>query len=188
MCYVWSILVVSRGLNLLLWKESKLNFRIWATASVSKACVFTQKEPCTIVRAHWNAATDSSKCSAGDRKWHMGFCLGCAPLLKDDWHLGTVCFVCCCFFCVVVCCNKFPSWMRQKGPGSIGAAREYWVAPFREGIQLYPSTFPHYPSLHLVMQNGNGTGKSGELCLNPRVRSMHGDMYQVVLLNFLMSV
>ncbi len=120
------------------------------------------------MRAHWNAATDSSKGSAGDRKWHMGFCLGCAPLSKG--MIGTW-----------ARCNKFPSWMRQKGPGS----REYWVAPFREGIQLYPSTFPHYPSLHLVMQNGNGTGKSGELCLNPRVRSMHGDMYQVVLLNFL---
>lgn len=42
MYYVWDILVVSRGLNPLLWKESKLNFRIWATASVSKARVFPQ--------------------------------------------------------------------------------------------------------------------------------------------------
>lgn len=98
----------------------------------------------------------------------MGFCLGCAPLSKG--MIGTWAL-----------CDKFPSWMRQKGPGSIGAARENWVAPFRKGIQLYPSTFPHDPSLHSIMQNGNGTGKSGELCLNPRVRSLHGDMYQVVL-------
>lgn len=74
--------------------------------------------------------------------------------------------------------------MRQKGPRPIGAARENWVAPFREGIQLYLSIFPHDPSLYSIKQNGNGTGKSGELCSNPRVRSLHGDMSQVDLQKF----
>lgn len=168
---VGDILIVSRGLDLLLWKESKLNFRIWAAASVSKACVFpqllTQKNPALLCEPIEMQQRLLRGFSRGPWVTH-GICLGCAPLSKS--MIGTW-----------AQCDKFPSWMRHKGLRPIGAARENWVAPFREGIQFYPSTFPHNPSLHSIRQNRNGTGKSGELCLNPGVRSWHGDMYQVVL-------
>lgn len=150
MCYVWDILVVSRGLNALLWKESKLNFRIWATVSVSKACVFPQLlaqnssallcEPIemqrlTPQRVWWRTASDTR-----DSVWVV------SPLFKG--MIGTW-----------ARCDKFRSWTRQKDPSLL-------EHPEKLGCSIHCG---YSLTILLNIQLGRmGMEETGELCLNPR--------------------
>lgn len=135
MCYVWDILVVSRGLNPLLWKESKLNFRIWASASVSKARVFPQLltqnssallcEPIemqrpTPLRVQWRTVSDTRDCV-----WVV------PPFLKEWLALGYG-------------VTNFPRGRDKKTPAYWSSQRNlgcsihcgYWVLPFHYSFTI----------------------------------------------------